>query len=62
MSRQRTMLDLGTPQELKSTYGYSETVGGGQGFASIDGQNEALIVKNYRTSALQESTNEMTRR
>jgi hypothetical protein len=53
--RQGTILDLGTPEELKSKYGYSETVSGGQGFASIDVQNgKALILKDHRTGALQE--------
>lgn len=53
--RQGVILDLGTPEELKSKYGYSETVGGGQGFASIDVQNgKALILKDYGTGALQE--------
>ena len=53
--RQGTILDLGTPEELKSRYGYSETVGGGQGFASIDVQNgKALILQDYGTGALKE--------
>src|SRR5688572_5132997 len=34
--RRGVILDLGTPQDLQSRYGYQETVGGGQGFASID--------------------------
>jgi hypothetical protein len=54
-SRKGVILDLGTPQELKGKYGFSETVGGGQGFASIDvGNGRALILKNFRTGELQE--------
>jgi hypothetical protein len=29
------IIDLGTPEELKRRYGYGETVGNGQGFASL---------------------------
>lgn len=53
--RQGVILDLGTPEELKGKYGYSDTVGGGQGFASIDVKNgKALILKDYKTGKLQE--------
>jgi len=52
--RQGVILDLGTPEELKAKYGFTETVGNGQGFASIDVRNgKALISKNYRTGELQ---------
>lgn len=54
-SREGVIVDLGTPEELKAKYGYSETVGNGQGFASLDVKNgKALILKNYRTGELQE--------
>lgn len=53
--REGTILDLGTPEELQSKYGYSETVGGGQGYASIGVHNgKALILKDSGTGALQE--------
>ena len=53
--RQGVILDLGTPEELKGKYGYQETVGGGQGFASIDVKNgKALILKDYKSGLLQE--------
>ena len=53
--REGVILDLGTPQELKGKYGYSETVGGGQGFASIGVRNgKALILKEYKSGELQE--------
>ena len=53
--REAVILDLGTPEELKSKYKYEETVGGGQGFASIDIKNgRALILKDYRASTSQE--------
>ena len=52
--RQGVILDLGTPEQLKGKYGYLETVGAGQGFASIDVRNgKALILKDYKTGELQ---------
>ena len=48
------IVDLGTTAELRKQYGYEETVGNGQGFASItlkDG--ELMILKDYRTRTLQ---------
>ena len=54
-SKQGVIVDLGTPQELKTKYGYQETVGNGQGFASIRIRNgKALIWKDYKTGAMQE--------
>jgi predicted RNA-binding protein with TRAM domain len=56
--REGVIIDLGTPEELKGKYGYSETVGGGQGFASIDVKSgKALILKDYKSGKLQELTN-----
>ena len=53
-SRRGVIIDLGTPDELKAKYGYEETVGNGQGFASIDVKNgTALILKEYKTGQLQ---------
>src|SRR5690348_8334282 len=53
--RQGVIIDLGTPEELKGKYGYSETVGGGQGFASIDVRDgKALILKDYKKGTKQE--------
>ena len=52
--REGVIIDIGTPDELKRKYGYSETVGGGQGFASIDVKNRtAFILKNNGTGELQ---------
>lgn len=49
------ILDLGTPEDLVAKYGFSETVGHGQGFASIDVKNgKALILKDYKTGKLQD--------
>jgi len=48
------IVDLGSADELRSRYGYSETVGNVQGFTSIhleDGR--AVIVKDYRTKQFQ---------
>ena len=53
--REGVILDLGTTDALKAKYGYAETVGQGQGFASIYVKNgKALILKNYKTGELQE--------
>ena len=53
--RQGNIIDLGTAHELKTKYGYQETVGNGQGFASLrfDG-NTIVILKDSRTGAVQE--------
>jgi len=51
---QGVIVDLGSADELRSRYGYSETVGNAQGFTSIhleDGR--AMIVKDYRTKTFQ---------
>jgi hypothetical protein len=55
--RQGVIIDLGKSLDLKGRYGYSETVGAGQGFASITASNgKALILKDYMTGQLQEMT------
>jgi len=38
------LLDLGSTAELALRYGYDETVGGGQGFASIRFEGEELVI------------------
>jgi len=38
------LLDLGSTEELALRYGYEETVGGGQGFASIRFEGEELVI------------------
>ena len=53
--REGVIVDLGTPEELKAKYGFQETVGNGQGFASIDVKNgKALILKDYKAGNKQE--------
>jgi hypothetical protein len=53
--RQGNIIDLGTPEELQKRYGYEETVGKGQGFASIRVRNgKAMILKDYRAQTWQE--------
>ncbi|UJR11669.1 hypothetical protein I4U23_015850 [Adineta vaga] len=39
-----TIIDLGTPDELQRKYKYSETVGKGQGYASIRRENKTLFI------------------
>jgi hypothetical protein len=49
------IIDLGNPSELRQRYGYDETVGNGQGFASLrieDGK--VVILKDRRSQAVQE--------
>jgi hypothetical protein len=51
------ILDLGTDDELSKHYGYQQTVGKGQGFASIEFRdNKLLIVKDRRAGTRQELT------
>ena len=38
------IVDLGTPEMLQQQYGYRETVGGGQGFASIRMEKGRLVI------------------
>jgi hypothetical protein len=49
------IIDLGTAVELKQRYGYEETIGNGQGFASLhieDGR--VMVLKDRRSQAMQE--------
>jgi hypothetical protein len=49
------IVDLGTADDLKKKYGYEETVGNGQGFASVhikDGK--FVILKDQRSRVMQE--------
>ena len=49
------IIDLGTAEQLKAKYRFQETIGKGQGFASIDVKNgKALILKDYKTGELQQ--------
>lgn len=56
-SRQGAIIDLGSADELGARYGYKETVGKGQGYASIVVKNgRAMIMKDAREGTLQEMT------
>lgn len=60
-AKQGRILDLGTPDELQKKYKYPETVGKGQGFASIQLQDGKIFVlkdkkQGVRTAELQELT------
>jgi hypothetical protein len=49
------IVDLGTADDLKKKYGYEETVGKGQGFASVHLEDgKVVILKNRRARAMQE--------
>ncbi len=39
------IVDLGTSKALEDKYGYSETVGGGQGFASIHRKDKSVLIR-----------------
>jgi hypothetical protein len=49
------ILDLGSSDDLKKEYGYDETVGGGQGFASVHLEDGKLVIlKDRRARVMQE--------
>lgn len=49
------IVDLGSVEDLKARYGYTETVGGGQGFASIRRRDGAFVIlQDYKSQATQE--------
>ena len=52
--RYATLIDLGTPEELSKRYGFQETVGNGQGYASLHFEKDQLVtLKDYRTGEFQ---------
>jgi hypothetical protein len=53
-----TIVDLGTPDGLQTKYGYSETVGKGQGFASIRAKGRKLYVAEDRRSGTERELRE----
>lgn len=54
-ARLGNIIDLGTASDLKSRYGYKETVGDGQGFASLSfNEGKILILKDYGSVTMQE--------
>lgn len=56
-SRVGVILDVGTSKELQKRYGYEETVGHGQGFASIRRKGKKLLIlKDYMKQEHQEMT------
>ncbi len=49
------IIDLGNAAELRQRYGYEETVGNGQGFASLRVENDRVVIlKDRRSQAVQE--------
>jgi hypothetical protein len=52
--KQGLILDLGSDESIREEFGFSETVGGGQGFASIRlEEGSFLILKDYRAQTTQ---------
>src|SRR5262245_53873746 len=48
------IVDLGTAVDLKQKYGYEETVGNGQGFASLQATGDGIVIlKNYKEQSYQ---------
>jgi hypothetical protein len=45
------IVDLGTADDLQKKYGYSETVGNGQGFASIHMKNNKILIRKASENA-----------
>lgn len=53
--RNGVIIDIGMASELQKRYGYTETVGGGQGFASLRVANgKAFILKDYKSGSEQD--------
>lgn len=53
--RTGTIIDLGSASELQKRYGYTETVGGGQGFASLRATGgKIFVLKSFRPRIEQE--------
>lgn len=53
--RQGVIVDLGSADDLRKGYGYEETVGGGQGFASLRFQDgKVVILKDRRARSMQD--------
>ncbi len=53
--RLATIVDLGTTDDLTKEYGYEETIGGGQGFASVHfADGKVLILKDRRARVMQD--------
>lgn len=49
------IINLGTPDDLRKKYGYTETVGNGQGFASIAVRNGSVtILREYKKQTFQD--------
>jgi hypothetical protein len=49
------IIDLGNPTELRQRYGYEETVGNGQGFASLRVEDGKLVIlRDRRSQAVQD--------
>ena len=48
------IVDLGSTEDLSKRYGYKETVGGGQGFASLRVENDVVVIlKDYDEQTVQ---------
>ena len=54
--RLATLLDIGSEVELAQTYTFRNTVGGGQGFASLQLKNRKLYIAGKARGTLQELT------
>lgn len=55
------IVDLGTAEDLKKEYGYEETVGGGQGFASVHFEDGKMVILKDRRARVMQDLKESTR-
>jgi len=55
-----TIIDLGSTAELQKRYGYTETVGGGQGFASLRAANGKFFILRDRNPFIEQELAEST--
>lgn len=55
------IVDLGTAEDLRKEYGYEETVGSGQGFASVHLENGKVVILKDRRARVMQDLQESTR-
>ncbi|MGH9932659.1 MAG: hypothetical protein ACREA9_25930 [Pyrinomonadaceae bacterium] len=55
-----SIVDLGSTEDLKKEYGYEETVGGGQGFASVHLEDGKVVILQDRAERVMQDLKEST--
>jgi hypothetical protein len=59
-ARVGSIVDLGTADDLRKKYGYQETVGGGQGFASVHVDSGKVVILKDRRARIMQDLQEST--